>query len=338
MTRIKPLYWLAVPALVLTACSEVDVLAPEPSVAERAALMACSVDMRAATMTCKPVEVVSPEGVQADRIIGAQDVYIKLASTNTSYDGGAQTFQTDVTVQSLVDELLGTTDGSTVTGVKVFFHAGPTVTGGTGTASVSNADGTGTFTAANQPYFLYNEILDPYEISVAKTWIFAVQNTVTTFSFQVYVAATMINESATLLDKVWTGTNSTAWSEAANWQGGVVPDSGSTVAVPSDALLVSTNYPVLGGNVVVTGLRVGLGSTLDFGGFELMAYGNVDATGTMSNGTLKMAGSGAKLSGAVPALSVTGSTSLQGATRSTGPIVVTGTLTVTNKTLTVSIP
>ena len=50
---------------------------------------------------------------------------------------------------------MGTPDGSTVTGLKVFFHDGPTVTGGTGAVSVSNADGTGTFSGSGQSYFEY---------------------------------------------------------------------------------------------------------------------------------------------------------------------------------------
>jgi hypothetical protein len=338
MTRIKPLYWLAVPLVILTACSEVELLAPEPSMAERAALMTCTVVVSPASMTCKPVELVTPEGVQADRIIGGQDTYIKLASSNNAYDGGTFVFSTDVTLQNLVQYLIGTTDGSTVTGVKVFFQSAP-IGLPSGNVTLANEDGQGTFTAASQDYFQYNEILSPYQISAARTWQFQLDASVTSFTFQVYVAATMVDESATpLLDKVWTGTNSTAWSEAANWQGGVVPDSGNVAAVPSDALLVSTNYPVLSADARVLALRVGLGSTLGLGGFQMTVHGNVDSPGAIQNGTLRMAGSGVKLSGNVPSLSVTGSTALQGATKSSGPIVVTGTLTVTNRTLTVSIP
>ena len=338
MTRIKPLYWLAVPMFVLTACSEVDVLAPEPTAAETAARMTCTVVVQPASMTCKPVELVTPEGVQAYRIIGGQDTYIKLANTNNNFDGGTFIFSTEVTLQNLVQYLIGTTDGSTVSGVKVFFTSAP-VGLPSGNVSLANEDGQETFTAPLQDYFLYNQILSTYEISAAKSWQFQLDPSVTSFTFTVQVAATMVNEGPIpLLDKVWTGTNTTAWSEAANWQGGVVPDSGSSVAVPSDAQLVSTNYPLLDANTRVTGLRVGTASTLGLAGFTLTAYGNVDATGTISGGTLKMAGSGVKLNGEVPALEVTGSTSLQGATRSSGPISVTGTLTVTNRTLTVSIP
>ena len=48
-------------------------------------------------------------------------------------------------------------NGTTVTGVKVFvtdFHAASERE-----SSVANADGTGNFTAPNQPYFNYNQIV-----------------------------------------------------------------------------------------------------------------------------------------------------------------------------------
>jgi hypothetical protein len=84
---------------------------------------------------------------------------------------------------------MGTPDGTTVTGIKVFFHSGPTVTSGDGTVSVANADGTGTFTASEpQPYFEYSTILQENEVSVAKTWLWSVPSSVETFEFSVYVS------------------------------------------------------------------------------------------------------------------------------------------------------
>jgi len=112
---------------------------------------------------------------------------VQLASDNVSYDG-SDVFQADVTVKNLVAQPMGTPDGTTVTGLKVFFHSGPTVTGGTGSVTVSNADGTGTFTGSAQPYFEYDEILHTNDVSAAKTWQWSVSPTVTTFDFSVYVS------------------------------------------------------------------------------------------------------------------------------------------------------
>jgi hypothetical protein len=45
---------------------------------------------------------------------------------------------------------------------------------------VANADGTGTFTSTNQPYFAYHQILAKNAVSSAKTWQLKVPSTVTT--------------------------------------------------------------------------------------------------------------------------------------------------------------
>jgi hypothetical protein len=132
-----------------------------------------------------------------DLIIGAQGVYVTLASSNVQYDGGTSIFSFDVTVQNLIPQAFGTNDGATPdgTGVNVFFSNVPTVTGGTGSASVANATGTGTFTAAGQPYFQYpgsalggDQILSQNETSSALTWQLNIDPTVTSFEFDVYVS------------------------------------------------------------------------------------------------------------------------------------------------------
>lgn len=122
-------------------------------------------------------------------LIGAQGTHVQLSSGNGSYDPGTEIYQIDVTVTNLLNEAMGTPDGVTADpdGIQVFFLAGPTVTSGTGVVTVNNADGYGTFTAANQPYFAYQEILTSYAESSVKTWRFNVPQTVGSFSFQVYV-------------------------------------------------------------------------------------------------------------------------------------------------------
>ena len=122
-------------------------------------------------------------------VIGAQNTYVKLTSSNVSYNSGTEIFQFDVTLQNLLNEAIGTPDGTVADpdGIQVFFHTGPTVTSGTGTITVANADGTDTFTGANQPYFRYSEILAKNAVSSAKTWQLNVPNTVNTFAFKVYI-------------------------------------------------------------------------------------------------------------------------------------------------------
>jgi hypothetical protein len=239
-------------------------------------------------------------------------------------------------VQNLTQNIVGTTDGVNVTGVKVFFASGPTRTGGTGNVSVV-PDGVGTFTEAGQAYYAYNQILDPYEISDSRLWLFEVDNTVTTFVFTVYVALTMVDESAALLGPVWEGDVDSNWQTAGNWSGGAVPTADSTVSIPSDSLFAGA-MPVLTADGDALNVRVGYQSSLGLGGFTLTVGGNVDAVGAISGGTVVMSGTGALLKGTVDALNVTGSTSLQGAARATGAVSVTGSLNLDGNVLTIAVP
>jgi hypothetical protein len=324
--------------LLLAACTDRDALSPTPPAPEGIALarLDCRVSVAQATLQCSPAAL-STGGALGQKIIGNQDIYVKLASSGTSYDSGTEILQSNVTVQNLISQSMGT-DGLTVSGVNVFFASGPTTTSGSGTVTVANADGTGTFTGANQPYFLYNQILTPYEISAARNWQFNVPSSVVTFGFTLYVATDLLNENVALLDHVWDGDVSTAWETAANWSTNTVPDSGSVVSVPTDSLLASPDFPVLAGSADVGALRVGFGSTLGLGSNTLRVRGNVDATGVVGGGTLWMSGTGAVVKGFVPALAVSGSASLQGSTTASGAVNVTGSLTVKDQALNVSIP
>ncbi|HEX5726378.1 MAG TPA: Ig-like domain-containing protein [Longimicrobiaceae bacterium] len=140
------------------------------------------------TVTCEPA---TPEGgAAADLIVGNQNTYVKVSTSNVNYDAGLGRLTFDATVRNLIPQALGTTDGSTLdpTGVRVFFHSGPSVTGGTGTITVV-PDGTATFTAPGQPYYQYNEVLSQYELSPAKQWRLDMPSTVTNFTFTLYVSA-----------------------------------------------------------------------------------------------------------------------------------------------------
>ncbi|HEU0052002.1 MAG TPA: hypothetical protein VFQ39_02450 [Longimicrobium sp.] len=332
--------WCVCGLILLAACTDRDALAPSPPVPDgaRLAMLECRVSVRQATLTCVPATPNLP-GISAARIIGEQDVYVKLASSGTSYDGGTETLQSNVTVQNLVAASMGTANGVDPTGIRVFFNTGPTVTSGTGIVTLNNADGTDAFTGSDQPYFLYNEILTSYQISAARQWIFNVPATVNTFAFTLYVAADVQNNPTVLLDAVWDSlATSTDWDSAGNWVDDAVPDSNSVVAVPSASHLPGGIFPVLNQSVDVTHLRVGTGSTLGLATFTLRARGNVDGTGVISNGTVWMSGTGALLKGSVPALEITGSTSLQGSTTASGPVSVTGTLTAKDQPLNISIP
>jgi len=184
----------AVAALALAACADQSPVAsrvppasaPAPSVPLTAIqAFECTGSTRGGTVSCAAPRA----GAGSQVLIGGQNVYLKLTSSNVSYNSGTEIFQFDVTVQNLMNEAIGTPDGTVADpqGVQVFFHLGPTATDGTGTITVANADGTDAFTGTNQPYFAYNQILAQNQVSSAKTWQLHVPTTVNTFTFTVYV-------------------------------------------------------------------------------------------------------------------------------------------------------
>lgn len=141
-------------------------------------------------VSCKPAS--SQAGTAAgDIIVGNQNVYVRLVSSNIAYNGGTGQFTFDATLENLIEQPLGTVDGTTPdpVGIRIFFYESPSVTGG-GPGSVSVVpDGFDFFTTAAQAYYTYPYLLDQNEISPTETWTFIVPPTVTDFHFSVLVSA-----------------------------------------------------------------------------------------------------------------------------------------------------
>ncbi|HEX6750298.1 MAG TPA: Ig-like domain-containing protein [Longimicrobium sp.] len=156
-------------------------------------VLQCTAEVQPRLVSCTSA---SPAGgVAGDLLLGGQNVNVKLRSSNVQLSGGV--LSADVTVQNLLPRAMGTTDGVTPSpaGTRVFFASGPTVTAGSGTATVANADGTGAFTAAGQKYFQYDGILAPGATSGAKSWQFQLSAGVTQFVFTVYVSTALPGEN-----------------------------------------------------------------------------------------------------------------------------------------------
>lgn len=189
-------------------------------------------------------------------VIGGNGTYVQLSSGNLSYDSGTQVYEMDVTVTNLLNEALGTPDGVTPDpdGIRVFFTQEPTVTGGTGTITLDNVDGTGFFTAPNQPYYAYDEILTSYAESSARTWRMIMSPTVTSFTFKVFVETDVqyllaINEVLANPGGVISDING-EWFEvynagtfAVNLQGLVIADSATAGRRPYHLISGSLNVP-----------------------------------------------------------------------------------------------
>lgn len=187
-------------ALVLaTACTdrpgavEPGLTPPPPS--DVLAALECTAQVAAGTLQC---QTPAPGSISRDLIVGGQGVYVQLRSSNVSYDTVTGVFAADLTVQNLLGQPVGTEDGTTPSGVRIFFHELPTATSGSGVVEVANPDGDGAFTGSAQPFFLYPEILAPFEHTAPRRWEWSVPRSVGSFSFQVYVHAGTPNELGVL--------------------------------------------------------------------------------------------------------------------------------------------
>ena len=188
-------------SILLAACADRSAVAPEipaptptpeaPAVPVAGRALQCHADVKAGSVICA-APTPSAGGASA-AVVGGQHTYVSVRSQNVSYDAGTQTFSFDVTVENLLPQDMGTTDGVTpdANGVRVFFHEGPVVTEGTGLVEVANADGTGTFLTSSRPFFRYDGILAAGDTTPAKPWRITVPATVTRFDFVLYVQAAL---------------------------------------------------------------------------------------------------------------------------------------------------
>jgi hypothetical protein len=198
--RLAAAYAAAPLLSLLAACS--DRLPSRPDLApaapaEARAGLRCEVRVDARELTCIPLALATG-AARGDVILGGQGINVRLASSGVAYDTASATLRADVTVQNLLAQAMGTPDGTTVTGVKVFFGSGPAATTGAGTVTVQNPDGYDLFTAAEQPYFAYGQVLQPQQVSASRTWRWNVPATVGTFAFVVYVQAALPAEQGVL--------------------------------------------------------------------------------------------------------------------------------------------
>jgi len=178
--------------------------------------LTCMLDRSSTTISCKPTRPSPAATVSASVIYGSTATYGAFFPYNLVKDTVAHTWTFTAQVQNLLKQSIGTLNGTTMTGVKVYvtdFHA----TVGAGTVSVASADGTGNFTAPNQPYFNYNQIIAPSGYSGNKLWKFNVPNTVTAVSMSILISADFPAEQGVTLTPRDTNP---AWFQAdSSWRG-----------------------------------------------------------------------------------------------------------------------
>jgi hypothetical protein len=133
----------------------------------------------------------------------------------------------------------------------------------------------------------------------------------------------------------WTGTTSTDWSTASNWNPSSVPTSITNVYIPSGL----SNYPVLSTGVSISELTMEAGSSLDLATFDLAITGDLFNSGAISGtGVLELNGSSLQEisgSGTVHDIKINNSSGgVAIGTGSTNKMYVTGVYTPTSGLLT----
>lgn len=136
---------------------------------------------------------------------GPNGTYVQLTASGHVYTPVDSLFLVDVTVQNLLFQALGTTDGTTAdpAGVRIFFTNEPV-------ASVMNPAGPaqpvellneqrGMITAANQAFFQYAGLLQPNATSAPVQWQFRVPPDVERFIFTVLVSAAVAQPDGAVL-------------------------------------------------------------------------------------------------------------------------------------------
>lgn len=168
-------------ALGLGACSSGE--AAEPGSEGPGALtsvpITCRVDITAGAMDCT-----GPAAAPGREILGRQGEVILLRSSNTSAAAG--TFTTEVTIQNVGAQPIGTEYGDDNDSIYVFFPSDPVPDAGT----VSVVANSATFMAANQKFYPYPGPLLNGATSSAVTWTFSYSGA-TSFTFEVLVAASV---------------------------------------------------------------------------------------------------------------------------------------------------
>lgn len=137
-------------------------------------------------------------------IYGNQNVTAKVTTSgfNLTDDGTNKTWTFKLAVHNLLPFPVGSIDGATATpydtvGMFVFFPSAPTVVSPSAcgcTVSVFNTQGTGNFTAPNQPYYWYHDLLaasgSPGDSTTnIPTWTFKAPSRVNSFRFFVILSS-----------------------------------------------------------------------------------------------------------------------------------------------------
>lgn len=199
----------AVACLLITlACQDVERIAAPPRTMPTAHAVAgppvvlavtCTLLRNSNTISCAPATARRGPGVSGNVIFAPTGTYAQFVPFNLVQDTLKQIWSFDASLHNLLQQSIGTLDGTTVTGSKVFV-TDIEATQGTGTVRIINPDGTGNFTAPNQRYFNYNQFVAAGGNSLAKLWKASVPNTVTAVTMDILMTTDFPAEQIVALE------------------------------------------------------------------------------------------------------------------------------------------
>lgn len=237
-------------------------------------------------------------------VAGSPNVTTRVAASATPGPASAilALTPTDTVVNpGQVLDLMSTkiTDGvNGVDGVKVNFTVivgTCTFTGGATQASVTTADGG---FAAVQP------VLSPNATALSSCAVsaLAVNGQGAPVAAPVWFKRYIVDPASTI--RIFTGANSTAWTDTKNWWKGVVPAPTDVAWIPSASSVSHT--ALLNAATSIQSLITESSGRLDLNQNTLTINQNLDAGGLVQNGTLQLNGKGAVATGTVQATVVQG--------------------------------
>lgn len=246
---------------------------PRPGPVDALQVLQCAVNIPTATMQCAPPDASAGGAMGAGQMItGGQNKYVTLTASN--FAPTASSLEFDVTVQSLMRQALGTSDGVTphANGVRVWF-AEDAVAQPTGSVTVDSMSGTGILLVNPQPYFQYDTILRTNETSTSKRWRFDFAGGATNITFKVYVVAEVQYPNGWV--EVTPALDSLAPGETVDLNGIAYDARADSALPPSQTLTWSSNNPDVASVDAGTGLV-----TADSAGVAVITATNGTQSGT----------------------------------------------------------
>ncbi|HKT07248.1 MAG TPA: hypothetical protein VJR24_05055 [Gemmatimonadaceae bacterium] len=147
----------------------------------------CTLVRSSSTMSCAPATKRGAPGDDTNGTRAAAGLYVQFVAFNLVEDTVRQIWSFDAGLHNLLQQSIGTLNGATATGSKVFV-TDIRATHGRGTVGIIGADGVGNGTGPNQPYFNYDQIVGAGANSDTKRWNVSVPNAVTAVSMDILVA------------------------------------------------------------------------------------------------------------------------------------------------------